>query len=624
MRNRNYTYLLWGFVLVATVAAVIFSHRYRDIKDNYLERSIEEARHQLSYTEIEYTDIRDEIISLSALLQSNQSVIKYFEAKDQESENEVVALWSVMSYAKPWMEDATLLSYEGNEILKIHGYGEKVQVAQINNLDNLSQSDYFRYASRQLDGRPTIWGVELKEHAGEIIYPLEPVLRFIAPVTHESENFGYLVVNVDVWELIRRINYSPIEGVHPEILDEDGYFFTSLNKELLFGGILEERRQHNFSLMFPESWEYMSKVNSGHLIEQNHLIVFEHMKFTNGKPVISIIRINKEYLDVRAQGAIDNLMWQVVAFYITITLLLIPMAFMAYQANQRSIESKLARAALNGMSAVLIANTKGFIIRVNREFETITGYKNSQLLTKKAHHVLTPLSDPEELKKHLTQLKIEKIWQGEYQVTKSSGDTFDALVREQLIEEPNGDRFYIISLMDITSQKELEKKLRALSERDGLTNIWNRRKFDVELHKFTKLVKRYPDLQNYCLALIDIDHFKRLNDKFGHDEGDRYLQFVAKLLQEELRTTDFIARVGGEEFAVLMPHANLTEIKPVLERVRMVLAEKSDNDVTVSIGATDLTSDPEKSYKRADVALYQSKNSGRNKVTLVSSDEYQS
>lgn len=624
MRNKFYSYLFWGFVVAAVAAAIFFSHRYRDIKDNYLERSLEEARHQLSYTEIEYKEIRNQIISLSALLQVNQSVVQYFETKDDNSENAIVALWSVMSYARPWLEDATLLSPSGDEILKIHGHGDQVQVALDSQLESKSQSDYFRFVSRQLDGRPTIWGIELNEEAGEIVRPLEPVLRFIAPVNYESEETGYLVVNVNVWELIRRINYSPIEGVHPEILDEEGYFFTSLNKELLFGGLLEERQQHNFALMFPQSWEYMAKVNSGYVLEQDHLIVFEHMRFTNGKPVISIIRISNDYLDLRSQGAIDSLMWQAVTFYIIITLLLIPLAVIAYQATQRGIESKLARAALNGMSAVLIANTKGYIIRVNREFETITGFKNEQLLTRKAHHVLTPQFDAEKLKKHLTQLKIEKIWQGEYQVTRRSGETFDALVREQLIEEPNGDRFYIISLMDISAQKELATKLRELSERDGLTNIWNRRKFDSELHKFTKLVKRYPDLQNYCLALVDIDHFKKLNDKFGHDEGDRYLQFVAKLLQEQLRTTDFIARVGGEEFAVLMPHANLTEIQPVLERVRIAIAEQSENDITVSIGATDLTSDPEKSYKRADVALYQSKNGGRNQVTTVSSDEYQS
>lgn len=93
-------------------------------------------------------------------------------------------------------------------------------------------------------------------------------------------------------------------------------------------------------------------------------------------------------------------------------------------------------------------------------------------------------------------------------------------------------------------RKELEVRLRVLSERDSLSNLWNRRKFEEQLAYYSRLVERYPNEATTCLALVDIDNFKRINDELGHDEGDRVIASVAKLLQDSLRSTDFVARVG--------------------------------------------------------------------------------
>jgi len=181
--------------------------------------------------------------------------------------------------------------------------------------------------------------------------------------------------------------------------------------------------------------------------------------------------------------------------------------------------------------------------------------------------------------------------------------------------------YYITSLVDISARKELEERLRNLSERDELTQIWNRRKFEQQLSQHTSLIERYPATPMACLALVDIDYFKRVNDEQGHDEGDRVIREVAKILQNGLRNTDVLARVGGEEFAIIMPHTTVSAAEVVLNRLRVAVSISKQVDVTISVGYTELTSNSTLSYKCADIALYDSKSSGRNKVSLCYNDE---
>lgn len=140
-----------------------------------------------------------------------------------------------------------------------------------------------------------------------------------------------------------------------------------------------------------------------------------------------------------------------------------------------------------------------------------------------------------------------------------------------------------------------------------MTGLWNRRKFEEQLTHYANIVERYPDTPTTCLALFDIDHFKRINDERGHDEGDKVICSVAETLLREVRTTDFVSRVGGEEFAVIMPHTTVKEAEVVLNRLRVAVQLRSNMTVTVSAGYSDLTADRTRSYKCADIALYESK-----------------
>ncbi|MFD2017809.1 GGDEF domain-containing protein [Vibrio olivae] len=125
-----------------------------------------------------------------------------------------------------------------------------------------------------------------------------------------------------------------------------------------------------------------------------------------------------------------------------------------------------------------------------------------------------------------------------------------------------------------------------------------------------------------CLALFDVDNFKNVNDEFGHDEGDKTLLYIAQMLSKHSRKADFAARIGGEEFALMMPYTDLETACRVVDRIRCVIQDNYVRETTVSVGVTQLCVSSAHSYKRADQALYHSKQNGRNKVTSIENDTH--
>ncbi len=177
------------------------------------------------------------------------------------------------------------------------------------------------------------------------------------------------------------------------------------------------------------------------------------------------------------------------------------------------------------------------------------------------------------------------------------------------------------------TQKELErikeerKKIEKEILIDGLTGIYNRRAFDNKIQEIIKLNKRYNT--EYCLIILDIDHFKKINDKYGHRVGDNALNRIVKNIKLIIRDSDFFARYGGEEFAIILPETKLKNAANVAEKIKKIIEniiftyKKSETiKITISAGISELkkTDTPDSFIERADKALYFAKNNGRNQV----------
>jgi diguanylate cyclase (GGDEF)-like protein len=176
-----------------------------------------------------------------------------------------------------------------------------------------------------------------------------------------------------------------------------------------------------------------------------------------------------------------------------------------------------------------------------------------------------------------------------------------------------------LSGADIESQ--MHDAIYHLALHDALTDVHNRRHYYDELQ--TEIVRAKRHGRPFCVAMVDIDHFKRINDAYGHPAGDTVLRSVAKLLESRLRTGDELGRIGGEEFALLLPETTLpgatllcNELRTAVEASKMTHAHHTIR-ATISIGIAEWSqadTDHEGLMKRCDLRLYDAKANGRNRV----------
>lgn len=186
---------------------------------------------------------------------------------------------------------------------------------------------------------------------------------------------------------------------------------------------------------------------------------------------------------------------------------------------------------------------------------------------------------------------------------------------------PNLDKGVLWIIDDISDRKRLEEQLIELASVDALTGALNRRVFQEQVSRELAIHSRYD--RHFSLLMIDIDHFKSINDSYGHATGDNVLCHIVKMIHGLLRESDIFGRLGGEEFAVAMPDCDKEDAIKTAERIRQAIAkspiktsEQNTCVVTISIGVASCPpfSDLTKLLKHADQALYKAKQGGRNKV----------
>lgn len=186
----------------------------------------------------------------------------------------------------------------------------------------------------------------------------------------------------------------------------------------------------------------------------------------------------------------------------------------------------------------------------------------------------------------------------------------------------NDRRGAVISHMTITDRKLLELELARLAATDALTGLPNRRFFLKTANMEVERVSRFGAAAS--VVMIDIDHFKAVNDTYGHSVGDDALRCFAQACRKPLRQIDALARIGGEEFAVILPGTNETGAVKVAEKLRRAVAEapvksgRNKFNITASFGVAEIRATDrgvDECLGRADAALYAAKRAGRNRVT---------
>lgn len=198
--------------------------------------------------------------------------------------------------------------------------------------------------------------------------------------------------------------------------------------------------------------------------------------------------------------------------------------------------------------------------------------------------------------------------------------------KEVLAENQNLEQELSQSTKRMDDLKQEVEHARAEAKQDALTNLLNRKGFDVVMKESLAYAKK--ESRAMSLLLMDIDHFKKFNDTYGHQVGDQVLKLVGRTLIEGIKGKDTAARYGGEEFAVILPETNMTAAIAVANALRRAIANKelvnkntgeTLGRITISVGAAESvsTEKPEEIIERADKALYMAKQSGRDRVCVT-------
>lgn len=274
-----------------------------------------------------------------------------------------------------------------------------------------------------------------------------------------------------------------------------------------------------------------------------------------------------------------------------------------------------------------LVDTEGVFVRANAALCRLLGYTEDELRQMRFQQV----THPDDLEKDLSLLNevmsgARHNYQMEKRYFRKGGEIIWILLSVATVRGNDGEiRYFIAQIQDISERRRMMEKLKDQANLDYLTGLYNRRHFIERGTQELARAMRYA--KPLSLLMLDIDEFKQINDTRGHRTGDLVLRHLSRLLGETLRSADFCGRLGGEEFAVLLPETGSAAATEIAERLRAGIAasavvpeEGPPVRYTVSIGVTTLSegdSNIDTLLGQADQRLYQAKRGGRNRICVA-------
>jgi len=295
--------------------------------------------------------------------------------------------------------------------------------------------------------------------------------------------------------------------------------------------------------------------------------------------------------------------------------------------EQARAEAQIAAAAFQTHLGILITDPQGIILKVNETFSRITGYSEAEIVGNNPRMFSSGLQNAAFYRRLWKRVIKTGNWEGEIWNQRKNGELFPEWLTISAVYSVEGTlTHYVATMSDISERKAAEQEIHQLAFYDTLTGLANRRLFMDRIGNALKELQRHQRCG--ALLFIDIDNFKQINDTLGHYAGDQVLQSVARRMGQMLRDTDTLARLGSDEFAVLIEgvDSNYAQTTRLAERIAhkllatlnesITLAEESIT-VTGSIGIAIMASNEygvDDYLQQVDMALFQAKNNGRHGV----------
>ena len=621
MTQKNFKKLFTiYFIIFGAIISIIGGVISYNMQLNSLEDDLNTKANEIMIIK-KFTILKNKMEDIDNIVKSivkNPTMKSYLQTKNERNLGELENVFFAVASVDTKIMQLRYINKDGMEIVRVDRTNEQDEPFLVSKeeLQNKSKRDYFQIISSMQ--KNNIWHskIDLNIENGKIEVPYRPTIRVGLPIFNKQNEFeGMVIVNILTNNLFNSISRS--SAFDHFIVDKNGNYIIHPDMKYSFNKYTNTLR--SLAVDFPQ--DASSILNKNHTCKSCYVYALNDV-LNNEDKAFLILKPKERYKDELLKNRLQA----------TLYIVFISMFASLFMAFYASIQpSKLQKALLKANDKLIIftsildkyvvSATTGkdsVILEVSSAFSTSSGYTKGELIGQP----MSIIYHPDTPKAYLTNLwktiLSNKEWHGEIKNRKKDGSEFWL---EQNIISVQNDEGAIESFIsvgeDITTKKELE----ALSSIDKLTGILNRRKLDESLEHEVEVAKRHST--NLALIIVDIDHFKNVNDTYGHQLGDLVLSEVSNIITQAIRKSDIFGRFGGEEFLIICPQTTQEEAFVLAEKLRMSIANyifEEIGHITISLGISQFANDEETEHliKNADIALYEAKNSGRNKSVIHS------
>jgi len=608
-----FLFLFFGIFIVFSVYIInssVLKNTVNSIKSNFTD----------SYFNVQTYNLRnslDEAKSNLLTIINEQEFQRYINNNNNNNKDDEYKLNHIFyDYASSKNEILQLryIDINGNEKIRIQKYDSKknAEIISKDRLQNKKNRTYFKETINLEKGDFFVSNFNLNKEFGKVQNPIQPTLR-ISTCIYDKNNTkkGILILNINMNNFVNI--FKKFENFNSYLIDKNGNFILHPDSNKQFTNDFKT----NFNIKNEFDEIIAVKILTQNSYKSDFIFSYSLENIIENKQGLKIIYISH---DPYIKNILKESNYKLLQIIIPLTLILgLILAIYPTRIREKLLlalaKNKRNSKIIDKYIPVSITDNKGIIIEVNEAFCNLTGYTSEELLGQ-SHGMLKSGNLDKELYEDLWEtLKENKSWNGELENIKKNGQLYwiDMYIEPRYNKDTLQTEYMSIS-QNITDKKLIEK----LSQTDHLTNLHNRKRIDEELEKSLYNVKRYNE--NISIMMLDIDYFKLVNDKYGHNVGDSVLVEFSNTLKNSIRKSDIIGRWGGEEFMIISSNTSKEEIRILANKIKDNISNfnfKIVGHKTVSIGYTQIKgsdSDFHSFLKRADNALYRAKENGRDRI----------
>lgn len=625
-----------------------------------VSRRILEAR-EVSNLKIGYEAIRNDIQTATSDLMhlaDCSHMQELIELGSSRSRHLLADDYHSLIKAKKNYDQIRYLDNQGMEIVRVNFNSGMPLTVPDEKLQDKSRRYYFTDTHKLDQYNVFVSPMDLNIENGQIEQPLKPMLRFGTPVfDSQNRKKGVILINYFANTIRHTITqFLRSSDSAPMLLNAQGFWLLAPDPKDEWGFMYKNQRR--FSGRYPEVWEKIIEKKSGQMNTDDGIFTFVTVYplrkgHTSSSGAVEAFSASQSIVDDKMyfwvlvthvpssliNAEIYNHMRQGALQWALVSLIILPLVwlFSRERVNRKWALRKLhkneqyLRTITSQLGeGLLVINRQGNLITMNKEAEHLLGWRSEELVGKNLPTVLTkfPLNKTDSAGDCVVLKAIEdgvSQRMDNIEFTNKRGEPIPVSLSVAPFQHEDTVHGAILTFRDISERLKMQSELKVMATHDPLTGIKNRGEIERLLHIEMNRAKRYH--RSLVIMMIDIDHFKNINDTYGHQNGDIVLKTACAKMTDELRDSDVLGRYGGEEFLAILPETALPLAQTIAERLRVSLSElniTADDQThirfTVSIGAAaypESASSAEKLIQIADKLLYKAKESGRNRVITL-------